>query len=502
MKRSVAKGIVISILVLLITGILKFYANRYFVLNLGLETLGVIKIFEQILGYLSLAELGVGTASMYSLYKPLADGNYDRVKEVLYTVDKLYAKIVVFIFIVGGFATFILPALLKDIEFDYKIILYWIMYLINTCLSYIAAKYSILYNADRRVNFVKISQGSSFVAFKVLQIISLVLFQSLFMFLLLLILNTLTNIIIFAVYYRRKYSRLRALNGDYHIDKSIIRDTKHLFIHKLSYIVLVNTDIIIISYFICLTAVGIYASYLLIFQMLFSFVGSVNSVVYPHVGRFIAINEKSIIYRRFKQINIIYLFAALIILTTTYNLIQPFMNIWINNKFDEDLISLFLCISYFLLMFRSNLEMFKKGSGFFRDIYVPIIEAGLNLGLSLVLVQSIGVLGVVIATVVSQVVAYLVLKPLLTYRECFDKNFLAYAKDYAKYLIYAVVSVAASQFIITKLDVNIKSLGDFIVSGLVIVILLVIINTLIFVTERDFRKQFINTFKLIKNKFV
>ncbi len=501
MKKDILKGVVVTNIILVVIAILKIYTNRFFVLNLGLEKLGLIKLFEQILGYLSLTELGLGSASTFALYKPLANGDYKRVKEILYTIQKLYTKIIYLFLGLGALATFILPFIIKNIVIDYTIVLYWLMYLTSSALSYFMAKYIILYNADRRVNFVKISQGIVIILLNALQLISLIIFKSLFVFILLITMSNILRIIIFKRYYRRYYSFLDSISSDgFIIDRSIIKNVKQIFVHKVCYVIAFNTDLIVISSFVSLKMVGLYASYLTITMMILSFVGNFNSIIKPHIGRFIAISTKNDIYKRFKEINILYLFSAIILGISVYNLIQPFMRIWINNKFNDNSIIVLLSLSLSLLIYRECLEIFKMGSGFFSDIHLPIIESLLNLVISIVLVRYIGVLGVIIGTVTSEVIVYLSFKPILTYRECFDKSFIVYLRDYSKYIMYSIVSVVVSQLIINGLNLNIKSFLDFIISGFIIVILLFFINGLIFITNKEFRKQVFYSINIIKNK--
>ncbi len=498
MKRTILKGVILSNVILIMTSLLSFINAKYFILNIGLKPYGIIKVFTQLIGYITLAELGLGVAANYALYKPLANKDYYRVNEVLYTMKHLYNKIIIFVILAGAGMIFILPFVLKDVVVDYYIILYWVIYVLNTAFSYVSAKYVTLYTADQNYNFVKLVQGGSQILSQSLQLLSLIFYPSLLLFVSLNTINFIISTIIFKRYFNKNYTTVLDFNSQAHnIDKTIIKDIKDLFFHKLSYVLIVNTDLIIISMFISVETAAVYFSYTMIIKMLTTLVATVTSVITPNIGKFISLNDKNAVYLKFKNINIFYLYTALALSVTTYFLVQPFMMIWINNKFDSKLLIILLCLNLGISIYRKCLDVFKHSSGFFSDIHLPIIEAGINLVLSLLLVTRFGLVGIVIGTLVANAVIVLVYKPILTYRECFNQSFAAYVKDYLIYLIYTAIVILFSYLFITRLNIKITSFLEFFINGFIVFALVSLLTLCIFIFDVNLRKQVTALFRKV-----
>ncbi len=487
MTRKILKGILISNIILVITSLLSFINAKYFILNIGLQSYGIIKVFTQLLGYITLAESGTGTASTYALYKPLAEGDYQRVNEVLHTMKKLYTRIIFFIILSGALLVLALPFILKDVNVDFKIVLYWSIYVLNSALSYVGAKYAILYTADQKYNLVKAIQGSSQIISQSLQLISLFVFKSLLLFIMLHIVGAVLSIMGLKRYFDRDYRAILAAKKQVlKIDKAIVKGIKDLFFHKLSYVLIGNTDLIIISTFISVETAAIYFSYSMISKMLTTLVETITAVITPSIGKFISFNDKNAVYTKFKSLNIFYLYSALVFSVTTYLLIQPFMTIWINNKFDNQLLIFFLCLNMGIAIYRSCLDVFKHGSGFFSDIHLPILEAGINLVLSLLLVTRFGLVGIVVGTTTSNVLIGLIYKPISTYRECFNKPVSAYLKDYLMYLVYTVVIVGIAHLVNANLNVSINNFLGFFVKGFIVFMAVVATVFILMLIDRNF----------------
>ena len=97
MKNSkVLKEIFLNFILTLFISLFSFLINRYFAFYLGVQNLGLMKLFTQLLAYLNLAEIGLASASTYALYKPLAEKNYKQISIVINTITSLYNKIFLF----------------------------------------------------------------------------------------------------------------------------------------------------------------------------------------------------------------------------------------------------------------------------------------------------------------------------------------------------------------------------------------------------------------------
>lgn len=275
-------------------------------------------------------------------------------------------------------------------------------------------------------------------------------------------------------------------------DKEIIKNLKNLFWHKIAVLIVFNTDLILISKFISLKLVGIYASYQMIIQMLQTIINIFLSVLRPKIGKYIAENSKENVFYYWKNLNILFLFISILFSLCTYYLINSFITLWLGKDFVLFKTTIILLlVNLFIQCFRGITDIFKEGSGFFDDIYLPISEAIINFIVSIVLVQHIGLNGVIIGTIVSNILIIGIAKPILVFTRCFDKNMINYIKIYSNYLILIIFSVLSCNFILKFIPLkSINSWFDWIMQGIIIGSITFVIIFIIFLTNKDFRNNF------------
>ena len=469
-------------------GITFFIVNRYFAFYLGVQNLGLMKLFTQLLAYLNLAEIGLSSASAYALYKPLTEKDYQQISIVINTITSLYNKIFLFILIIGLFLNPIIPFFIKDKMVDKNIYLYWNLYVISTALSYSFARYYVLFIADQKFEFVRLIQGGSRIICQLLQILVIIKLQSFLIFILLLILDNIIQYIFYKIHYKKYYSYIFKIEIK---DESITNNLKNLFWHKVAGLIVFNTDLILVSKFISLEVVGIYASYQMIIQMIMTIINIVLNVLKPKIGKYIAENSKGNIFNYWKNLNILSLFVSILFSFCTYKLINNFIILWLGKEFIlSKLTVILILINLFVQIFRGITDIFKDGSGFFDDIHLPISEAVINFILSIILVQYIGLNGVIIGTIVSNILIICIAKPILVFKRCFDKNIKDYIKIYGNYLILIIISLLSCNFILKFIPLkNIGSWDDWIIQGIIIGSITFVIIFVIFLSNKDFRNN-------------
>lgn len=488
MKNNILYEINLNFGITLLISLSAFLINRYFAFYLGVQNLGLMKLFTQLLAYLNLAEIGLASASTYALYKPLAEKNYKQISIVINTITSLYNKIFLFILVIGLLLNPIVPFFIKDKIIDKNIYLYWSLYVISTALSYSFVKYSVLFTADQKFGFVRLIQGGSRIFCQVLQILIIIKLQSFLIFILLLILDNVIQYIFYKLHYIKNYSYIFKTKIK---DKSITDNLKNLFWHKIAVLIVFNTDLILISKFISLKIVGIYASYQMIVQMIGVLLAVILNVLRPKIGKYIAENSKENIFNYWKNLNILSLFVSILFSVCAYKLINNFIVLWLGKDFIlPKLTVILILINLFVQCFRGITDIFKDGSGFFDDIHLPISEAVINFIISIILVQYIGLNGVIIGTIVSNILIICIAKPILVFKRCFDKNIKDYVKIYGNYLILIVLSLLSCNFIMKFIPLkNISSWFDWIVQGILVGSITLVITFVIFLSNKDFRSN-------------
>ena len=489
------KEIVLNFIFTLMINILGFIQNKYFVQYMGLETLGMMKLFTQLLAYLNIIEMGLGSASAFALYKPLANRDYKNISIVVSTIEEIYNKIAILLLVLGIGCIPIIPFFMKVSSFSNRIYFYWILYVLNTVSTYLFIKYIILFTANQEYLYVRIIQSSCTIIFRFFQIFFIIKYHSFFLYIILLIIDNIAQWLFFRFHYHKKY--LYIIKTKERFD-GIKNNIKNLFWHKIGSLVVFNTDLILISKFTSLEIVGIYASYQMILQVLNTIIGILTSVLSPKIGKYIAQHNKLEIYNHFKKINIFYCFVATVFTCCTYFLINNFVILWLGNiLLLTDFTIKLICFNLWVSLFRGVLENFKAASGFFDDIQSPILESGINFIISIILGLKIGLDGIIIGTIVSNIIVILIYKPILVFERCFDKKLTDYAKIYSNYFILVVFSFCSLNFIV-KLFVreNIYSWLIWIIYAIKIFSISLISVFLIFLLNNDFRNLIKKTFKI------
>lgn len=487
MNKIFIREIWINFIITIFTGLSSFIVNKYFANYMGIEKLGLMKLFTQIMAYLNLVDMGIASASTYALYEPLYKKNIERISIIINTITSLYNKVFFFIIIIGLLINPIIPFFIKDNTFSKEIYLYWSLYVINTAITYLFIKYSILFTANQEFLYVRVVQGMSKIFYQILQIIVIIKIHSFFLFIFLLILDNVTQYIFYKYHYKKYYSHIIKTNEK---DKSIGENLKNLFWHKIAGLAVFNTDLILISKFISLEIVGIYASYQMIEQMILTILSIILNVLRPMIGKYIAIYTKEEIYNYWKKLNILFLSISIIFSYCTYYLINGFVSLWLGkNYIFSDITALLICINLFIRCFRGVTDIFKEGSGFFDDIYLPIAEAAINFISSLILVFYLGLNGVIIGTILSNILIICIAKPLMVFKRCFNKDSKEYIKVYGNYFLLIIFSLVLSKFLLNYIPIiEIYTWVDWLKKAVLITSIVSTITLFVFSFNKDFRE--------------
>ena len=470
---------------------------------MGMETLGLMRLFTQMIAYLNLADLGIGVASAYALYKPIAEKNNYQISVILNTLNGFYKKIALLILVLGGISCFFLENIVNTPTFGNKIYIFWILYVINTALSYAFAKYSILFTANQEYSFVRKIQGSARIFVNIAQLMVLVYLQSFLIFLILMTLENLISGYFYLNHYKKSYKILPKVSKK---DPSIFKDMRNLFWHQIASVIVLSTDYIVLSKFTSLSVVAKYSTYMILYQMVMTITSILTPALSPSIGNFIATNTKEKIYLHFKKLNSLYMVIGIIFVGSSYYLFTPFIRLWMGEEYLlSNLTLVLLLINLFIGITRSMIVVFKSNSGFYDDVYAPILESLLNLGLSVFLVQKIGLNGVIIGTIISNIVVVYLLQPILVFMKCFNKKWFHYLYDLLNYIIKIFIIYYLSNIFINFFNIikNIESWREWIILAVKVGPIYFITTLIIFLLDKGFRSfiiEILNKARIIVKK--
>ena len=404
--------------------VLGFVLRTVFIMRLDEHLLGVNGLYTGILTMLSLAELGIGTALNFSLYAPVANKEYEKIKSYMQYYKKAYRAIAILITAMGILLIPFLKYFIKN-PGSYgmgELTVYYLIFLFNTVSTYfVSYKYSIV-NAEQK-NYV---QTNILTITKLITIISqltvLWLTSNFLLYLLTAAAVELLQKVYVSNYLDKCYPYLTEKNivplGQKE-RREIKEKTKALVCHKVGDVARLQTDSIIISSFISVALVGIVDNYLMVINSVSGFVNVIFNSVISSFGNLIATESKEKQYEMFR----IYRFAANWIYGLSAIgfglLLSPLIYLWLGEKWIlQGAVITLLLIDYYFKGDRIVLSNFKTAAGVFeQDKWLALIQGAVNLVISIILVQSMGLAGVYIGTIVSGLIANIT-KPFIIYKVC------------------------------------------------------------------------------------
>ncbi len=414
------------------TAVMSFVLRTIFIRHLSEELLGVNSLYTNILSILSMAELGIGTALNFALYRPVAEDDTEKIKSYMRMYRKAYTVIAM---VVAGIGLLLVPFLRFLIKNPGAITvremtLYYLIFLFNTVSTYfVSYKYS-LCNAEQK-NYIQTNINTlTKIAVSVLQIAVIVLTQNFLLYLLTDMLVQLLQKIFVSRYMDRLYPYLRdkdvqPLSGEE--SGEVWRKTRALVLHKVGDVARLQTDSLIISSFIAVAVSGMVDNYNLVINAVTNFVNIIFNSVISSFGNLIATETRDRQYELFRVYRFFASWVYGFAVTGFFVLLTPLIRLWLGDAWvlPSAAVSLILVDLYFKGD-RIVLSNYKTAAGVFeQDKYLALIQGAVNLVLSVWLVQKIGLAGIYVGTVISGLIAN-VTKPVIIYRVCFERSCLRY----------------------------------------------------------------------------
>lgn len=443
----------------LVMNLLKFISRIVFIKYLSSVYLGVNGLLSNVLGLLALTELGVGTAIGYSLYKPLADADEEKCKSLMNFYRIAYRVIAVIVLVLGLILLPFLPWFIKDSSGINNLPIIYLIFLTNMVIGYLFSYKRTLITADQK-NY-KITPFLTFFSFltTVTQIISLFIFHNYIIYLIIQVVCTLLENITVNMYINKKYPYLKDIKHAKKIEKNELKDIKTnilaLMAHKVGSYVLSATDNLVISKFIGIVTVGIYSNYVLIHSAISNFIYSFINNSTASLGNLIASEDKDREISVFYEMNfVVYCLYGVSSLCLLF-VFNPFIELVFGAEYLLSFkVVVLIVLNYYLVGLNQVPIIFQAAAGAYKyDKFVPLIEAGINLSVSIVLVNYIGVSGVLIGTFVSYLLP-LFIKPFVVFKYVLDRNVIVYFKNFFNQIILLAISSIIIAFIANCLNVN------------------------------------------------
>lgn len=399
---------------------------------------GINGLFMDIINVLSLSELGIGTAITYALYRPIAEGDIEKQKSLMKLFQRFY-RIVAGLVLTAGLAVLPFMGILVKEQGDINhLTLIYLLYLANSVLSYLYIYKRTLIDAHQLKYIGTLYYGGFLVLQYILQIIVLLTTGNFILYLLVYLLCTLGNNLGVSKKADQLYPFLRERNVQKLPEaeqKDIFKNTGAMLMHRIGGVVVNNTDNLLLSSMAGLLSVACYSNYFLV-------IGSVRQVlnelfvgITASVGNLGVTEDRDQVKKIFEAAFFIGQWVYGLAAICLFELLNPFISISFGEQYVfAPMIVLVLCINFYINGMRQATLVFRDSLGlFWYDRYKSLVEAGINLVVSIVLALRWGAIGVFLGTFVSTVTTSTWVEPWVLYKFRFERKVGPYFLLYSIY---------------------------------------------------------------------
>lgn len=484
--KNVKTGLIVQI----VNRLMIFIVRTVFIKCLNTEYLGVNGLFTNILTILSFAELGIGTAIVFSMYKPIANDNIDKIKSLMQLYKKSYCIIGCIIFVLGLLVIPFMDTLVKDVpNIKENIVFIYLLFLVNTSASYFFTYKKSIIIAHQKQSIINNIDTIFYIIKSIIEIVILILTKNFILYLL----TEITSTILENIYVSKKADKLYPYLKENDIKKLDKRESKNIFdnvksliVYQFGTVVMNGTDNILISALINVSTVGLCSNYTMIINAVKTIIQTALNGVTASVGNLNAVGSSFQKEKVFYQLTfieyIIYSFCAIAFIL----LLNPFIKVWLGEQYLLGLsVAIALAVSFYVdgmrqpgFAYRTTLGLFNKSKT------TPYIGAITNIVLSIILCKYMGVTGIFVATIIAQLVSYSWIDPYLVHKYEFKTSVKKYFKKYAIYTITFVIEVGICMCLATM--IHFSSIVNLLLNGLIAIIVPNIINLFVFYRTEEF----------------
>lgn len=500
------KNAKVALIFYFINLVLQFFSRKVFWDYLGAEVLGLNTTAQNLIGFLNLAELGIGSAIAFTLYKPLHEKNTQVINEIVSVQGWLYRRVAYIVIAGACILMFFFPLIFAKAQvplwYTYGS---FIVLLVSTLLGYFVNYRQIVLTADQKEYKITLNIQGFKVIKVLLQILAISYLSNGYVYWMILELGmSVITAIVLDKLLKKEYPWLKTISSEGgRLRKKypeIITKTKQVFYHQVATIVLAQTSPLIIYAYASLTLVAIYGNYMLLVTGISLFMDALLRGMNAGVGNLVAEGDKQRIKNVFWELTSLRIWLASTACFGLYKFAHSFVALWVNSDFIlEQSPFIVLLLIAFINMTRTN-DMFLAAYGLYQDIWAPITEACINLGLSILLGYFYGLTGILFGVLISMLLIVFGWKPFFLYRYGFKEGVREYVVRYLKYITLIVIAyICISLFADKWFTVPINSYRIWLSYALQISLLYAIFSLLLFMlVDKSSRRWLVRCVMILK----
>lgn len=479
-----------------------FFSRKVFLDSLGADFFGLTSTIGGFISFLSLVELGIGSAIGFTLYKPMFEKDYKKLNEIISVLGYLYYLVG---FVILGCA--IILACTFPFLFEGKnvslLLVYavFITFLTGVLLTYFVNYRQSIISADQRSYVVTGGTQAASILCYIFQWITVYYTNNPYLWLAIFFMSNIGCAIYINVKINKMYPWLDAKislgREKWKEYPEVIKKTKQLFLHKIAYFAQLQMRPLIMFNFASLESIGKYDNYNLTTGKTSSLITYVLSGNVAGVGNLVAEGDKSNINKVYWELFALKFFIAGVLAFGLWYLTEPFLTCWLGEEYllTKQLL-LLIIVNEFIIQTRYSTDAFISAYGLFQDVWAPVTEAVISVVVAVIGGYFWGLEGVLLGTIVSMSIIVGIWKPYFLFSRGFNSSVITYWTNYLKYILCFAAAFIMSTYIIEYIAINpAESFLNWVIYAVIIVLIFAILYAVVLYTltkgTRDLFQRFL-----------
>ncbi|MGL5973236.1 MAG: lipopolysaccharide biosynthesis protein, partial [Oscillospiraceae bacterium] len=441
------KNSIISMLSIFIITFVNFQVKPIILENLGVNSLGLITLFKDVMILLDMLNLGLSGVVGATLYKPIKEKDYGEIHGIM-NFYKTFYRVMGLVFIAAAIMVSFTLNLFTDSD---NVQIYFLILSASTALTYFFSYIIIIISADQRLYYLNIINISVHVLRVPAYLIILPLFKTMFIYYILEFTINGILLLLFNVIIKLKTKEIWKSEATLSDDnkKSMKRSLKGIVFHKISGFLVDGNNYIYSTLFGGLATTAVYGLYQLLFNTLLNVVYKIAASLAGSIGNLLVGNDDDKIYNVFKEINFVVYWIGGVISIGFFICAQSFVQLWMGVEFTIDIATLVVFSLYlYIRCMRISVEKFKSAKGiFYEDRWFSILVGVLNTVLCLFFGYMYGIFGIMLGNLLSTVLTVAWQKPYVTFKYVFKRKVGDFYLVYLLRLIFLLIVATGLYFI-------------------------------------------------------
>ena len=432
---------------------LAFFSRKVFLNCLGAEFIGLTGMLMNIMSFLSVAELGIGTSLVYFLYKPLQEDNHERINEIMSMLAFLYRCIGLIIGSCGILISLFFPWWFGHLGTGLPLVYFaFYSFLATTVSAYVFNYKQLLVSANQKQYLVNAYFQTIAIVQSLTQILLAYYYRNLWLWVVVGLVFTIIGIIVFNIRIRQLYPwlRINLKEGRENLKRypEILKKTRQIFVQRIKDFILYKSDELLVGMFVSVVQVAFYGNYTIITSKLNFLVNVLSDGMNAGVGNLVAEGDEKNIMKVFWELTAVRFLISGAIVFSLLLFLQPFVTYWFGRQYRlSDLIVFLLVFNIFIYLSRGVVENYISAHGLYSDVWVAWTELALNICITLCLAPFYGIVGILLGKILSVFFIAVFWKPYFLFSRGLKQSVTVYWRGMAPYYLIFLLFLTATLFL-------------------------------------------------------